>query len=107
LGIYGASLDLRLTQELLGHASPTTTAVYAQWDASKASDVIAPLEVPARPPVSLSDRYHHLVRPDPITPGAGMPGESGFLGALATSESMGGIRSRAPRAIHRSAMWDG
>jgi integrase/recombinase XerC len=47
--VYQASLDLRLTQELLGHASPTTTAVYAAWDASKAADVIGRLEVPARP----------------------------------------------------------
>ena len=44
--VYSASLDLRLTQDLMGHASPTTTAVYPAWDASKATDVIAGLEVP-------------------------------------------------------------
>ena len=29
--IYRATQDIRLTQDLLGHASPTTTAGYAAW----------------------------------------------------------------------------
>lgn len=29
--VYRTSRDLRVTQELLGHASPTTTAIYAEW----------------------------------------------------------------------------
>lgn len=32
--------DLRLTQELLGHASPATTAIYTQWATDRASSVI-------------------------------------------------------------------
>ena len=41
--VYRESLDLRLTQELLGHASPTTTALYAAWEPSKAAAVVARL----------------------------------------------------------------
>jgi integrase/recombinase XerC len=33
---YQACSDIRVVQELLGHASPTTTAVYAAWDQAKA-----------------------------------------------------------------------
>lgn len=29
--LYQATTDIRLTQDMLGHASPTTTAVYARW----------------------------------------------------------------------------
>lgn len=29
--IYRETLDLRLTQELMGHASPTTTSIYTAW----------------------------------------------------------------------------
>jgi len=29
--LYRGTLDVRLTQDLLGHASPTTTALYADW----------------------------------------------------------------------------
>jgi site-specific recombinase XerD len=35
--------DLRLTQELLGHASPSTTAGYAAWDKAAAAAVVARL----------------------------------------------------------------
>lgn len=31
--------DLRMTQELLGHSSPSTTAIYAAWDPAKAAVV--------------------------------------------------------------------
>lgn len=42
--LYRGTRDLRLTQELLGHASPTTTSVYTAWargDAAKAVEGIA------------------------------------------------------------------
>lgn len=35
--------DLRMTQELLGHSSPTTTSIYAAWAQDKAADVVAQL----------------------------------------------------------------
>jgi integrase/recombinase XerC len=41
--VYRESLDLRLTQELLGHASPTTTALYTAWSPTKAAAVVARL----------------------------------------------------------------
>ncbi len=44
--VYLLSQDLRLTQDLLGHASPTTTALYAQWDVTHASSVVLRLPVP-------------------------------------------------------------
>lgn len=40
---YGATLDLRVTQELMGHASPVTTAQYAAWTPSAGVDAIARL----------------------------------------------------------------
>ena len=42
--VYESSSDLRLTQELLGHASPTTTAIYTALAAAKASVVVGGLE---------------------------------------------------------------
>lgn len=42
--IYHATKDLRLTQELLGHASPTTTAAYAAHSPSAAIDAVLNLE---------------------------------------------------------------
>lgn len=42
--LYGVGKDLRLTQELMGHSSPVTTAGYAAWareDAAQAVDAIA------------------------------------------------------------------
>lgn len=38
--IYGVSKDLRVTQELLGHSSPVTTALYAQWSPQAAVDAV-------------------------------------------------------------------
>ncbi len=43
--VYAASQDLRLTQELMGHASPTTTAVYAAWDQGRAAEVVSGLSI--------------------------------------------------------------
>lgn len=44
--VYANSLDLRLTQELMGHSSPTTTACYVQFNRSGAADVVGSLTVP-------------------------------------------------------------
>lgn len=33
--------DLRMVQELLGHSSPTTTAIYTRWSRSRSVDVVA------------------------------------------------------------------
>ena len=41
--VYRESLDIRLTQELLGHASPTTTARYAAWAPERAAAVVCAL----------------------------------------------------------------
>lgn len=38
--IYRAGNDLRMTQELLGHASPQTTAIYTQWDQVGARSIV-------------------------------------------------------------------
>lgn len=43
--VYAASHDLRLTQELCGHASPTTTSVYVTWDQTRAAEVIGALDL--------------------------------------------------------------
>jgi integrase len=43
--VYRESLDLRLTQELAGHASPNTTSGYAAWTPSKASPVVMGLSL--------------------------------------------------------------
>lgn len=36
--------DLRLVQEMLGHASPTTTAIYTAWDQEAGAAVVADLD---------------------------------------------------------------
>ncbi len=46
--VYRESQDLRLTQELLGHSSPTTTALYVAWNDSAAMDVVHRLSVDGR-----------------------------------------------------------
>ena len=43
--VYRSSKDLRLTQELMGHSSPQTTAVYAAADQSQASGVVGSLHI--------------------------------------------------------------
>ncbi len=46
--VYQASRDLRLTQDLLGHASPATTAGYAAWNRAGAAAAVEAIPVPAR-----------------------------------------------------------
>jgi integrase/recombinase XerC len=45
--LYRATKDLRLTQEMLGHDSPATTAIYAGFDNDAAAGAIAGLTVGA------------------------------------------------------------
>lgn len=45
--VYRMSKDLLLTQNLLGHADPSTTANYAKWDQSQAAAVVNRLDLPA------------------------------------------------------------
>ncbi|MFC7657990.1 tyrosine-type recombinase/integrase [Pseudonocardia benzenivorans] len=56
--VYQRSRDLRMTQDLLGHATPATTQVYAQWDFRAGASVLdelgddlraAPVLVPDKP----------------------------------------------------------
>lgn len=44
--VYAESLDLRVTQELLGHVSPVTTAGYAAWSPARGADAV--LALPSR-----------------------------------------------------------
>ena len=44
--VYMDSKDLRLVQELMGHASPVTTAGYAAFDQSSAAAVVARIALP-------------------------------------------------------------
>lgn len=41
---YRLTKDIRLVQELLGHSSPNTTAVYAAFDQSQTVDMVAAME---------------------------------------------------------------
>lgn len=43
---YQISKDIRLVQDLLGHESPVTTALYAAWDVTQASGVVFQLPQP-------------------------------------------------------------
>lgn len=43
--VYRASLDLRMTQELLGHSSPNTTTIYAAWNPGGAAGLVQGLTV--------------------------------------------------------------
>ena len=45
---YQDSRDLRMVQELLGHAHPQTTALYAAWDQAEAAEVVARIPAPGR-----------------------------------------------------------
>jgi integrase len=45
---YRASLDLRLVQELMGHANPATTAGYAAYDKAAAAAAVNSLPVPRK-----------------------------------------------------------
>lgn len=45
--LYQSSRDIRLCQDLLGHASPDTTAAYAAWDKTEAAGAVARLPIPA------------------------------------------------------------
>lgn len=45
--MYQLSRDIRLCQDLAGHGSPDTTALYAAWDQTTASGVVARLPRPA------------------------------------------------------------
>jgi integrase/recombinase XerC len=44
--LYRATQDIRMVQELLGHASPTTTAQYTAYATGKAAGAVAMLDVP-------------------------------------------------------------
>ena len=46
--LYRQTKDLRLVQELLGHADPASTALYAAYDRAGASDAVEALPVPRR-----------------------------------------------------------
>lgn len=52
--VYRQSRDLRVTQELLGHSSPTSTAIYADWSRQEAKRAVEALAVDTNPSV-LSD----------------------------------------------------
>jgi len=44
--LYQQTRDLRMVQELLGHADPATTAGYAAWDRAAAAGAVAALPAP-------------------------------------------------------------
>jgi integrase len=46
--LYAQTQDLRLVQEMLGHASPETTAGYAAWNRTGASEAVNLLPAPQR-----------------------------------------------------------
>ena len=46
---YRASLDLRMTQELLGHSSPNTTTIYAAWSPGAAVPIVQGLSAGGAP----------------------------------------------------------
>lgn len=58
--IYQTTTDLRLTQELMGHSSPVTTAGYAAWSPKKAADALRGLTVAPEPPEANATHVSHL-----------------------------------------------
>ena len=46
--VHAATGDLRVTQELTGHASPTTTAGYVAWSQQSGVEAISRLAAPAQ-----------------------------------------------------------
>ena len=46
--IYRETHDIRLTQELAGHESPATTAIYVQWSSEDAARAVAQLDSVSR-----------------------------------------------------------
>lgn len=78
--IYGLSQDIRLTQELMGHSSPTVTAVYAAWNNEAAASVVGKLKLaevldsPRTPQLLLGDAQAVVSRsakdshPGPLLP---------------------------------------
>lgn len=46
---YRACRDLRVVQEMMGHASPTTTAIYADWSREEAYRAVASLSLSIQP----------------------------------------------------------
>lgn len=46
---YRACRDLRVVQELMGHASPTTTAIYADWSREEAYRAVSSLTLDTQP----------------------------------------------------------
>ncbi len=51
--VYASTRDLRVTQELMGHASPTTTAVYTKWSPEAAATAVTGLRVDGLPAEAL------------------------------------------------------
>jgi integrase len=43
--VYAACRDLRVTQEMMGHANPTTTAGYTAWSPEVADGVVRGLSL--------------------------------------------------------------
>ena len=43
--LYSRTRDLRMCQEMLGHSSPTTTAVYCGYNPGDAVEAVTSLEV--------------------------------------------------------------
>jgi len=58
--LYRTSRDIRMTQELMGHASPATTAIYAAWDHEAAAPTVDALgeSLQGAAPTILGKRGH-------------------------------------------------